>query len=121
MLEDSLSKPFKCGRLRWPGPSAKSLAFPGKSAPPEPDKRLEYQGLTTMRQMQDLKAEARNGTGKGPSYQTRQKGLIPAVLYGGKSEPENVSVERHALERQVETGNFLTTLYMLDVGGKKQR
>ena len=74
-----------------------------------------------MRQVQDLKAEARDGTGKGPSYQTRQKGFVPAVLYGGKTDPENVSVERHALERQVETGNFLTTLYMLDVGGKKQR
>jgi len=74
-----------------------------------------------MRQVQDLKAEARKGTGKGPSYQTRQKGFIPAVLYGGKSEPENVAVERATLERQVDTGNFLTTLYMLDVEGKKQR
>jgi large subunit ribosomal protein L25 len=74
-----------------------------------------------MRQVQDLKVEARQGTGKGPSYQTRQKGFVPGVLYGGKNAPENLSVERHALERQVETGNFLTTLYMLDVGGKKQR
>ena len=38
-----------------------------------------------------------------------------------KAQPENVSVERHALERHVETGNFLTTLFMLDVAGKKQR
>src|ERR1700743_3745039 len=111
MLEDSLSKPFKCGRLRWPGPSAKSLAFPGKSASPEPDKRLEYQGLTTMRNVQDLKAEARTGTGKGPSFQTRQKGLIPGVLYGGKDKPENVAVSRHELEQHVGTGNFLTTLF----------
>ena len=74
-----------------------------------------------MRQVQELKAEARKGTGKGPSYQTRQKGLIPAVLYGGKGQPENVAVDRHTLERQVETGNFLTTLYMLDIEGKKQR
>ena len=74
-----------------------------------------------MRQVQDLKAEARQGTGKGPSYQTRQKGFIPGVLYGGKGQPENLSVERHTLERQVETGNFLTTLYMLDIEGKKQR
>jgi large subunit ribosomal protein L25 len=74
-----------------------------------------------MRQVQDLKAEARKGTGKGPSYQTRQKGFIPAVLYGGKSQPENVAVERATLERQVDTGNFLTTLYMLDIEGKKQR
>jgi len=74
-----------------------------------------------MRQVQDLKVEARKGTGKGPSYQTRQKGFVPGVLYGGNADPENLSVERHALERQVETGNFLTTLYMLDIEGKKQR
>ena len=55
-----------------------------------------------MRQVQDLKAEARNGTGKGPSYQTRQKGFVPAVVYGGKNQPENLSVERHTLERQVD-------------------
>jgi large subunit ribosomal protein L25 len=74
-----------------------------------------------MRQVQELKVEAREGTGKGPSYQTRAKGFVPGVLYGGKAAPENVAVERHALERQVETGNFLTTLYMLDIAGKKQR
>jgi large subunit ribosomal protein L25 len=74
-----------------------------------------------MRQVQDLKAEARKGTGKGPSYQTRRKGFVPGVLYGGKGQPENVAVDRHTLERQVETGNFLTTLYMLDIEGKKQR
>ncbi|HWA29598.1 MAG TPA: 50S ribosomal protein L25/general stress protein Ctc, partial [Rhizomicrobium sp.] len=61
------------------------------------------------------------GTGKGPSYQTRQKGFIPAVLYGGKDAPENVAVERMTLERHVGTGNFLTTLFNLDVEGKKQR
>jgi large subunit ribosomal protein L25 len=74
-----------------------------------------------MRQVQELKVEARKGTGKGPSYQTRAKGLVPAVLYGGNGAPENLAVERHALERHVDTGNFLTTLFMLDVEGKKQR
>ena len=43
-----------------------------------------------MRQVQDLKAEARSGTGKGPSYQTRQKGFIPGVLYGGKNLANNL-------------------------------
>lgn len=74
-----------------------------------------------MRQVQELKAEARKGTGKGPSYQTRQKGFIPAVLYGGKESPENVAVERQTLERHVGTGSFLTTLFHLDIDGKKQR
>jgi large subunit ribosomal protein L25 len=74
-----------------------------------------------MSQVQELKAEAREGRGKGPAYQARQKGLIPAVVYGGKGEPETVNVDARTLERRIEQGAFLTTLLMLDVGGKKTR
>src|SRR5580704_193919 len=74
-----------------------------------------------MRQMQDLQAEARSGTGKGFAFRARQEGKIPGILYGGDSAPEPVAVSRVDLERHVGTGTFLTTLFMLDVGGKKQR
>jgi large subunit ribosomal protein L25 len=74
-----------------------------------------------MAQVQELKAETRGGTGKGPAYQARQKGQIPGVIYGGKSNPENVAVDGRTLERHIEAGHFLTTLFMLDVGGTKTR
>lgn len=74
-----------------------------------------------MRQMQELRAEHRPGTGKGSAFRTRAAGNIPAILYGGNSEPEPVAVARAELERHVGTGTFLTTLFMLDIGGKKQR
>jgi large subunit ribosomal protein L25 len=74
-----------------------------------------------MAQVQELKVEARGATGKGPAFQARSKGLIPAVVYGGTGEPENVAVETRALERQIEAGHFLTTLFMLDVAGAKTR
>jgi large subunit ribosomal protein L25 len=74
-----------------------------------------------MAQVQELKAEARIGTGKGPAYQARQKGLIPGVVYGGKGSPENVNVDGRTLERHVEAGHFLTTLFLLDIAGKKTR
>src|SRR5580704_12772885 len=74
-----------------------------------------------MAQVQELKAEVRGGTGKGPAFQARQKGLVPGVIYGGEGKPQNVAVDGHALERQVEAGSFLTTLFMLDVGGTKTR
>ena len=74
-----------------------------------------------MAQIQELKVEARDGTGKGPAFQARQKGLIPAIVYGGNGKPENVAVDGRTLERQIEQGHFLTTLVMLDVGGKKTR
>ena len=74
-----------------------------------------------MAQVQELKAETREGTGKGPAYQARLKGLIPGIVYGGKGEPETVNVDFRTLERHVEAGTFLTTLFMLDVAGKKTR
>ncbi|MGZ5926895.1 MAG: 50S ribosomal protein L25/general stress protein Ctc, partial [Rhizomicrobium sp.] len=74
-----------------------------------------------MAQVQELKAEAREGRGKGPAYQARLKGLIPGVIYGGKVEPETVNIDARTLERRIEQGSFLTTLLMLDIGGKKTR
>jgi len=74
-----------------------------------------------MREMQQLTAEPRKGTGKGPSYRVRVKGHIPAIIYGGEAAPEPVSVERLALERHTGTGTFLTTLFLLDVDGSKTR
>src|SRR5471032_1180596 len=74
-----------------------------------------------MAQVQELKAEVREGTGKGPAYQARAKGLIPGIVYGGKDQPQTVAVDFRTLERHVEAGSFLTTLFMLDVAGKKTR
>ena len=74
-----------------------------------------------MAQIQELKAEAREGKGKGPAFRARTKGLIPGIVYGGKDQPLPVSVDFRTLERHVEAGSFLTTLFMLDVGGKKTR
>ena len=74
-----------------------------------------------MAQVQELKVEARGGTGKGPAYQARQKGQIPGVVYGGNGSPENVNVDGRTLERHVEAGHFLTTLFLLDNAGKKTR
>jgi large subunit ribosomal protein L25 len=74
-----------------------------------------------MAQIQELKVEAREGTGKGPAYQARQKGLIPGVIYGGTGTPENVNVDGRTLERHVEAGHFLTTLFLLDQNGVKTR
>ncbi len=74
-----------------------------------------------MRETLELKAEPRSGTGKGPAFRTRQKGFTPAIVYGGKAAPEAVMLASRELERHVGAGNFLTSLYMLEVEGKKSR
>jgi large subunit ribosomal protein L25 len=74
-----------------------------------------------MAQIQELKVEARQGRGKGPAYQARRKGLVPGVIYGGGAEPEAVNIDGHTLWLKVSAGHFLTTLFMLDLAGKKTR
>jgi large subunit ribosomal protein L25 len=74
-----------------------------------------------MAQIQELKAETRAGRGKGPAFQARQKGLIPGVIYGGANDVQTVSVDGRTLERHVEAGHFLTTLFLLDIAGAKTR
>src|SRR3984957_18736805 len=74
-----------------------------------------------MAQVQELKAEAREAKGKGAAFQARTKGQIPGIVYGGKDQPQTVTVDAHMLGRQIEAGAFLTTLLLLDVGGKKTR
>lgn len=74
-----------------------------------------------MTKIQELAVEARANRGKGPAYQIRQKGLIPAIIYGGTSEPETIALDSRTLERAIEKGGFLTTLLMLNGAGKKTR
>ena len=74
-----------------------------------------------MREMQELSAEPRQGTGKGPAYQTRRQGRVPGILYGGKEKPEPITVDYRQLERHAGKGTFLTTPVMLAMSGRKTR
>jgi large subunit ribosomal protein L25 len=74
-----------------------------------------------MREMLELAVEPRQGKGKGPAYQIRQKGLIPGIVYGGEGAPEPITVDRHLLERHAGKGTFLSTLFVLDIAGRKTR
>src|SRR5947208_2831024 len=78
--------------------SVKSLRFPGHRTVARRPKRPEYRRIYAMREMQQLEAETRPGTGKGAAYRVRQKGLIPGVVYGGGGTPENVCVPQRELE-----------------------
>ena len=74
-----------------------------------------------MAQIQELKAEAREGKGKGPAYQARAKGPDPGHRLWRQGPAADRLGRRRTLERHIEAGSFLTTLFMLDVGGKKTR
>ena len=68
-----------------------------------------------------LPAEARDRAGKGASRALRREGRVPAVIYGGKEEPQTIHVEEKELRRQLGTGHFMNSIVMIDVGGKQVR
>ncbi|MFA7596441.1 MAG: 50S ribosomal protein L25/general stress protein Ctc [Novosphingobium sp.] len=65
-----------------------------------------------------LLAEARERAGKGASRVLRREGRVPAVIYGGKEEPQAIHVEERELVRQLNTGHFSNSIVMIELGGK---
>ena len=74
-----------------------------------------------MSETLELKAMAREKVGKGASRKLRREGYVPAVIYGDKKPPLPIYVERRDAIKQIFSGNFLTTLYDVEVDGKKTR
>jgi len=74
-----------------------------------------------MAAIKQLAAVTRSGTGKGAARSVRREGRVPAVIYGGGMKPEPVSVDFRDVNKLIYAGHFLTTIFELDVGGRKQR
>jgi len=69
----------------------------------------------------ELKAWARQGSGKGGARAVRREGRVPGILYGDRLEPQTISVDYRAITQQFHTGHFQSTVFVLDVEGKKTR
>ena len=74
-----------------------------------------------MAELTELKATAREGTGKLANRALRAQKMVPGVVYGGETAPANVAVEYKNVFQHYQTGHFLSTVYLLDVDGKKER
>ncbi len=69
----------------------------------------------------ELKGWARTRSGKGGARAERRDGRVPGTVYGDKQEPETISVEYRAIDQQLHTGHFQSTIFVLEVDGKKTR
>jgi large subunit ribosomal protein L25 len=74
-----------------------------------------------MAEAVELKAWARGRSGKGGARAERREGRVPGTLYGDKKDPETISVEYRAINLQLHTGHFQSTIFVLDLDGKKTR
>ena len=74
-----------------------------------------------MAELTELKATAREGTGKLANRALRAQKMVPGVVYGGETAPANVALEYKNVLQHYQTGHFLSTVYLLDIDGKKER
>ena len=63
-----------------------------------------------------MDALPREARGKGGARALRREGRMPAIIYGGGSEPLCVSVDYNVLERELGRRGFFARLYDLKVG-----
>ena len=74
-----------------------------------------------MATVKELKATARPKSGKGAARAERRAGRVPGVIYGNNQPPVTISVDDADLRQRILAGRFLTTIYDIDLEGKKHR
>ncbi|MGL4321997.1 MAG: 50S ribosomal protein L25/general stress protein Ctc [Paracoccaceae bacterium] len=71
------------------------------------------------REIPDLVAEVRTGTGKGAARQARRDGYVPGIIYGAGQEPTPIKLQYNMLLKRLKAGRFLSTLINIKVDGQK--
>lgn len=74
--------------------------------------------MTAVKQIQ---ASARAQVGKGAARAVRRQGLTPAVIYGAGEAPVAIALDANKTRQMIYAGHFLTTLFEIEVDGKKTR
>jgi len=69
----------------------------------------------------EIVADPRDGVqGKGASRRLRRSGKVPAILYGGGTEPRQLTLDHQNLLTLLINERFYTTILSLTIGGEKQ-
>lgn len=74
-----------------------------------------------MSAVKPLDAVARDRVGKGAARAVRRQGQIPAVVYGAGKPPQGIAIDLIRTRTLIYAGGFKTTVFELNVGGKKTR
>ncbi|MBV0890436.1 50S ribosomal protein L25/general stress protein Ctc [Paracoccus sp. Z118] len=71
------------------------------------------------KEIPDLVAEARTGTGKGAARQARRDGKVPGIVYGDGKDPQPIQIDFNPLLTKLRAGRFMSTLWNLKVEGQE--
>jgi len=69
------------------------------------------------KEIPDLVALERTGTGKGAARQTRREGMVPGIVFGGETDPLPIKIPFNVLLKKLKAGRFKSTLFNLKVEG----
>ncbi|MDN3711598.1 50S ribosomal protein L25/general stress protein Ctc [Paracoccus cavernae] len=70
------------------------------------------------KEIPNLVAEARTGTGKGAARQARREGKVPGIVYGDGKDPQPIALDFNPLLTKLRAGRFMSTLWNLQVEGQ---
>ena len=73
-----------------------------------------------MSEQVNLNAEAREIDGKSSSRKLRNAGSVPAVIYGGETDPIKVSILEKDITKASEVPGFTTQILKISVSGEEQ-
>ncbi len=68
-----------------------------------------------------IEATIRATSGKGAARAVRRAGRVPAVIYGGGTDPVAISLDFNSTKKLIFAGHFLTTVFEVSVDGAKTR
>ncbi len=72
-----------------------------------------------MSKESNLNAEIRDGSGKSAVKKVLAAGKIPSVMYGLGENPVNISLDKITVQKEINSGGFLTRIFSLNIDGKK--
>ena len=70
--------------------------------------------------MNTIEATIRNTNTKGEINSLRFKGVIPAIVYGGSTKNQKISLNKKNIKNLIEKENFLSNIISLNVDGKSE-
>jgi large subunit ribosomal protein L25 len=74
-----------------------------------------------MANVTSIEAEARARSGKGAARATRRAGKVPAVIYGGKQDPNLIALDPRIVLRELHRPGWQSRLYEITTGGQQIR
>ncbi len=76
-----------------------------------------YRSLKVAQKFTEIQVSSRAKAGKGAARATRRDGLVPAVIYGGKSEPTLIALDPRIVMRELSNSSWRSHLYQIKGDG----